>query len=390
MSPIVTGHSALRARMLYFGALCAHSFRRCSPVWLAGLLLLAVSPLRAQIFDPSVTVGAGIQAGYDHSQPSGGTAVDQFALDHARIYLSGTITKDISVMFNTDYDSVTNKIGILDAAAQFDVAPMFNVWVGRFIAPSDRANLYGPFYSNEAQVFTDGIQDGYPFVFQGRDNGAMYWGDFKESIAKIKVSVGAFDGASLGGGDAKVLFAGRVQVDFWDPEGGYYLNGTYYGDKNLLAIGGATETQSDKTATTVDFLMEKKIPNNGGAVSIESEFADYNRLGGYNSNYRKSEGAYILAAYLFPQQVGIGKFQVLGKFALAEFTDGIPVMVEIPALPPNSSYRQKTTEIDVNYIIKEFDARISSFFKDVSYTGINVDTWEAGVGVQLQISKTIK
>ena len=36
-----------------------------------------------------------------------------------------------------------------------------------------------------------------------------------------------------------VLGAGRVQVDFWDPEGGYYLNGTYYGDKNLLAIGAA-------------------------------------------------------------------------------------------------------------------------------------------------------
>ena len=35
-----------------------------------------------------------------------------------------------------------------------------------------------------------------PFVFQGRDNGVAYWGDFKAGIAKIKVSVGAFDGGS--------------------------------------------------------------------------------------------------------------------------------------------------------------------------------------------------
>src|SRR5258708_11897738 len=46
---------------------------------------------------------------------------------------------------------------------------------------------------------------------------------------------------------------------FWDPEDGYYLNGTYYGDKNLLAIGGATQYQSGHTASTIDFLMERKL-----------------------------------------------------------------------------------------------------------------------------------
>ena len=64
-------------------------------------------------------------------------------------------------------------------------------------------NLYGPFYAHEWDVYTDGIQDGYTFVYQGRDNGAMYWGDFKAGIAKVKVAVGAFDGASDGGGTHK-------------------------------------------------------------------------------------------------------------------------------------------------------------------------------------------
>ena len=39
----------------------------------------------------------------------------------------------------------------------------------------------------------------------------MYWGQF----GKVKVSGGAFDGASATGDD-DVLGAGRVQVDFWD------------------------------------------------------------------------------------------------------------------------------------------------------------------------------
>ena len=50
--------------------------------------------------------------------------------------------------------------------------PGFNVWSGRFLPPSDRANLYGPYYAHHWAVYTDGIQDGYPFIFQGRDNGA--------------------------------------------------------------------------------------------------------------------------------------------------------------------------------------------------------------------------
>jgi hypothetical protein len=383
MSAIVIGRLSLGIRARCVRIAQAFTFGRCLTAWLAGLLLLAASPLRAQTFEPSLTVGAGIQGSYDHLNPDGDSAgvADQFALDHARIYLSGTITKNISVMFNTDYNSSTNTLGILDAVGELAVSPKFNIWFGRFLEPSDRANLYGPFYANEWAVYSDGIQDGTPFIFQGRDNGVAYWGDFKAGIAKVKVSLGAFDGASATG-NSNVLWAGRVQVDFWDPENGYYLNGTYYGDKNLLAIAGATQVQSDKTATTVDFLMERKVMG-GGAFTIESEYARYNRLGGYNASYAKSEGAYALASFLIPKQVGIGKFEVLGKFALAEFTDGSFVPME----SSNPSYRQQTTEVDVSYIIKQFDARVMSFYEDTNFNAVKGDFWEAGIGMQLQISK---
>jgi hypothetical protein len=352
---------------------------------LTGLLIFGVSTLWAQDFQPTVTVGAGIQSSYQHTKPDGGIGLDQFSLDHARIYLSGDITKNISVMFNTDYNNFTNNMGILDAVGEFHASPMLNVWFGRFLPPSDRANLYGPFYANEWAVYTDGVQDGYPFVFQGRQNGAVYWGDFKlGSVTKLKLSLGAFDGASADG-NARIIWAGRAQFDFWDPEDGYYLNGTYYGDKNLLAVGGATQVQDGNTATTIDFLMERKVMH-GGAFTIESEYSRYNRLGGYNANYAKSQGAYGLASFLFPKQVGIGKFQALGKFALAEFTDGLVPLTG----PSNPSYRQKTTEVDFSYIIKQFDARIMAFGKNTTFNGVQKDFWEAGVGLQLQISKQIR
>jgi hypothetical protein len=346
-------------------------------VLLVAFLTFVPSILSAQSFVPTFTVGAGIQTNYDHLDTSGLQGVDDFPLDHARLYFSGDVTKNISVMFNTDYSSASDNMEILDAVGEFHESSEFNVWFGRFLPPSDRANLYGPFYANEWSVYTDGVQDGYPFVFQGRDNGVAYWGDFKAGVAKIKVSTGAFSGPSADGVNS-VIWASRVQIDFWDPEDGYYLNGTYYGDKNLLAIGGATQVQNGHTATTADFLMERKVPK-GGAFTIESEYSRYNGLGGYNSYYGRSEGAYVLASFLIPKKVGIGKFEVLGKYANAEFTDG---------LVGGPSYRQKTPEINFDYIIEQFNARLMSFYRNTSFNAVEKNNWEVGVGIQLQISKT--
>jgi len=188
----------------------------------------------------------------------------------------------------------------------------------------------------------------------------------------VKVSAGAFDGGSATG-NSKVIGAARVQIDFWDPEDGYYLNGTYYGDKNLLAIGGATQVQDGHTATTADFLLEKKLPN-AGVVSIEAEYSNYNRLGGYDGNFAKSQGAYGLGSYLFPKAVGIGKFEILGKYAKAEFTHG-----KAP------SYSQKTTEVNFNYVIKQFNARVMTFFRDTRFNRDHPNFWQLGIGLQLQM-----
>lgn len=360
---------------------CVHSGRvftvpRCAPALIFALGLFTFPLVTwGQINLGPVTVGAGLQTSFDHIDTTGGGGTDdQFALDHARIYINGPVTENIKFMFNTDYDSVTNKIGVLDAVAEFDFASAFHIWAGRFLEPSDRANLYGPFYSQEWLTYTDGVQDGYPFIYQGRDNGVMYWGDFFKQT--MKVSVGAFDGKSATG-QGQVLGAARVQFDFWDKEDGYYLNGTYYGDKNLLAIGGATQYQDGRTATTIDFLLSKKLPN-GGVITIESEYADYNRLGGYNASYAKSQGAYGTLSYLFPKVIPFGKlhgkFELLGKYAKADFTHGSGV-----------NYDQKTTEVNFDYVIKQFNARVMSFYQNTSYNNLKPDTWQAGVGLQIQI-----
>ena len=80
----------------FFGRARFSHLLRFAPGLLAGFLILAASPLRAQTFTPTLTVGAGIQTSYDHTEPSSGTSLDQFNLNHLRLYFSGDITKYIS------------------------------------------------------------------------------------------------------------------------------------------------------------------------------------------------------------------------------------------------------------------------------------------------------
>ena len=347
--------------------------RRWTPALLASCFFMStVTSLRAQGPLPPVSIGAGVRTSFVHTAPEAGDSTEAFALDSVRLYVSGPVTKQIKFMFNTEYDGGGNHVDVLDAAAQFEFSPKFNIWAGRFLPPSDRANLTGPYYAHHWGVYSDGVQDGYPFIFQGRDNGALYWGQF----GKVKVSGGAFDGTTATG-NRKVLSAGRIQVDFWDPEAGYYLNGTYYGAKNLLAIGVAGQVQgSDNHAASVDFLLERKV-RSGGVYSIEGEYAKYDKLGGYNSRYGADEGGYILGSYLFPAMAGPGKFEILGKFAKANFSNGLNAV--------DRDYDQKTSEVNLNYLIKEFNARVMIFFKDTRFNAVQPNFKQVGVGLQLQI-----
>ena len=363
------------------------------PQWAMAALLLA-APLGEALADitiptpnislPPISIGAGMRTSFTHTDATAGSNTDnQFALDSVRLYVNGSVLPEIKFTFDTEYTGSppagSNTVDVLDAIARFEFNDKFNIWAGRFLPPSDRSNLYGPYYANNWKVYEDGVQDGYPAAFGGRDNGAAYWGQF----GILKVSAGVFDYGSTTGATAtssEVITAARLQLDFWDPEPGSYLNGTYYGEKDILAIGVAGQTAANKHAFTVDGLLEKKLPN-AGVFSFETEYSRYDRLGGYggfDGSYADSNGYYALLAYLFPQQVGIGKFQVLGKYGRAKFDDsGTAADV--------GEYAQRTAEFNLNYVIKTFNARVSLFYKGAYLESGLPDSRQVGLGLQLQI-----
>jgi Phosphate-selective porin O and P len=325
----------------------------------------------AEVTLPPISVGAGLRTSFSTTDfDASDEDISDFNIDSVRLYVNGSVMENVKFMFNTEYlqdPDGSDDLTVLDAVARFEFSDQFNIWAGRFLPPSDRANLYGPYYANHWGVFRDGVQDGYPFQTTGRDDGVAYWGQF----GKVKLSTGVFDVPSTVG-DSDVLWAGRVQMDFWDVEDGYYLNGTYYGEKDLLALGFAGQAAGGDTAYNVDFLLEKKLPG-AGVISVESEYAKYDGLGGYQGT--KSDGYYVLAGYLFPQAVGIGKFQVVGKYGEATFEGVIAGDLD-----------QETSELNLNYIIKSFNARVSLFYIDTSFDpNVGADAKTYGIGLQVQM-----
>lgn len=286
--------------------------------------LFAALPMTTVMADdaaPSLTFGAGLRTSFVHtSNEEPIQDANDFNVDNIRLYVNGSVTPYLKFTFNTEYQGSPpngdNSLQLLDAIARLEINDQFHLWAGRFLAPTDRANLYGVFYNNNTRPFNDGVQDGYPSEFAGRDNGLAYWGQF----GIIKVQAGVFDVPQTQN-DSKVLVAGRIQADFWDPEPGYYLNGTYYGEKNILAVGFAGQTVADQHAWNVDFLGERNFPG-VGTFTVEGEYARYDRLGGYggfDGSYAKSNGFFGLASYLFPQNLGVGKIQLLGKYGQTQF-----------------------------------------------------------------------
>lgn len=344
---------------------------------------------------PDTTLTASLRASFVSTESDDSTVpnVSDFALNSFNIYLNSKITEQIKFSFSSEISSAattggstTTTVAVQDAIAQFEMDPKFNIWAGRFLAPTDRANSYGPYFANNWNFASDGAQDGYPFIDRfGRADGVAYWGDFADMV---KVSAGVFDiPSTLGNND--VMTAARVQVDLWDFEPGYYVNGTYLGDKDILAFAVATNMVNSTSTSNFDFLMEKKV-GNGGAFTVEGEYIVYDGLGGYGlpaqnldpsatgvlaGGYTDGDSWFLTTSYLIGEPIGPGKLQLLGKFGTTTYDKG---------LASGEDLEMDTTEVNLNYILKSFNARISLFYQGKAYSSdAAADTSAVGLGVQL-------
>ncbi len=340
--------------------------------------------------DKWVSVGLGMRGSYssvENAAPNGTSYSHNFSLDSARIYLAGSLNKSIKGMLNTEKDIAGQGFQAIDANVQISVTPELTIWAGRFLSPSDRANMAGPYYSLGGGYWS-GIASRYGFNggYIGRDDGVAVVGSLMDG--KVSYAVGAFEGNTTfkiaptatsntthRTGSDGLMYAGRLQIDFWDAEPGYYGTGNYLGKKDILAIGIAGRSQKngaykagstgDYGSYSIDFLMEKKGVG-PGALSFEAAGYDYDT----DNVWMMEQGrAYSAAAgYIFDQKMGWGQLQPFVRYQ--KFT-------------PDNNVDIKKHELGVNYIIDGYNAQVGAVYSNTKETGKS-DISAVNIAMQFQ------
>jgi hypothetical protein len=369
----------------------------------AALALLAatmLSPVAAQAGTTlnfgdgeSISIGMGLRTDFtstSNGAPDGSRSND-FSLDSVRLYLGAALNDHIKATFNTERDA-DGHVQVLDGYAQFEFFEGANLWIGRMLPPSDRANLDGPYYLNS---WLYPMVSQYPAKFAGRDDGATLWGKLFEK--KLVYAVGAYQGHNRIAGASNqgdnLLYAGRVAYNFLDPEPNpaYYESSTYYGSVDVLTLAfagqyekngvGTAAVKGDYKSWNADLLFEKKFSI--GVITLEGAYYNYDTGGvadvagnfdgaGSTANVGGLvQGTGYLAGldYLIPTKVAWGQFQPF--FRYQDFDNDLN----------HGSSRQY--DVGVNYIISGHNARVSADFTENQ--GTAVASYNRFIlGVQLQ------
>lgn len=345
------------------------------------------------------TIGAGLRTSFsavEDGAPNGDDYSKDFAVNNMRLYTGGQITEKISFTFNTECDDCGSggDMMVLDAIAQFAFTPGFNLWLGRMLTPADRIEMNGPFYGITWNQYTvplfpsdQGNNDAGKF---GRDDGVTVWG----TLGHFQYAVGVFDGYQGASNDSdNLLYATRLAYNFLNMEEnpGYYTSGTYYGALgDILTLGFSAQYQADGTGTAtesedftgyvVDLLWES-VYSGAGVLTIDAEYKvfedDLSAAARANPEcFCLFDGTSYLAtaAWLFPAEIGIGKFQPYVRYTRNE--------------PDDYADESDLYELGLNYVIKGFNAKINVNYTngDANLTGSpGPDSDAITVGVQLQI-----
>ncbi|MGH7147853.1 MAG: hypothetical protein ACREIJ_08145 [Nitrospiraceae bacterium] len=188
------------------------------------------------------------------------------------------------------------------------------------------------------------------------------------AVSGLPVTVTAFSG---GGPNQRstLKYSGRLQWNLLADEmannPGYYTAGGYYGDYGdvlALAVSGEYQNQGvgsfahpSPYKTFIGDILYEKVLSDKGVFTANAEYKRYwtQSLAAYGDPdcFCMFNGTSVTAyaLYLFPQEIGIGKFQPYGRYTYV-----------------NSVYASHLDEFEagVNYVISGFNARMSAYWRN--------------------------
>lgn len=283
-----------------------------------------------------------VEEGGDGDDSGAPRDLHDFMLRRAYLSLKGTVTPFLGFFLHVAGDRLGQRslgnagVGLGTGLALRD--GWMSLRLAGQAAQLQVGRMYIPFTRNYGTTSTkallaadlDWVQGGYRGgIFYpstvGRDEGATLWGNLAEGLLQYRIMVadGADDPAQNPGD--RLRTAGRLSFSFFEPETGWFNQGSSLGERRVLSLGGGVDRQrlilagEDRTyrAWTVDFHMDQ--PLNGGALTASGSYIGIrnapNGVGFTALSPGSDAGVFsVQAGYLLPEPVGPGRLQPFGTF----------------------------------------------------------------------------
>jgi hypothetical protein len=207
----------------------------------------------------------------------------------ARFMLGGQVARDVTFFFETDDPNLgkstqtpTGTTGgkalatgfiVQDAYLEWALANEFRIQGGLILIPlcrncnSSAASLittdYGTWSFQEGASTQSSV---------GRDTGFQAKGYLGGD--HLEYRAGVYSGFRAPGVKNSFRYSGRLQYDVFDVEKVQFYPGTYFGKKQILAIGAGYDAQSDYSAYAGDIFFDFPV-GQGNGITAQADYIHY-------------------------------------------------------------------------------------------------------------------
>lgn len=299
--------------------------------------------------DASVSLGGMLQPMFiasenDNDGDGNWDSAQDFRVRRARLRLGLKYGELVRGFLQTEVGSPVDGTGldarVIDAYVALTPRSWAQLMVGEHLAPANRQNitlsqslLAMDRPGNSYKTLTWGTRAVTRFAtttFEDCDAGIRGDVDVRDTGATLfgegsmtddlhwKYHLGMYNGIQADSSDEN-RYTGRVQLNLWDSEPGYYVKSTYLGEIKTLGVGASYDTQSDVAECpikgtfdygyyTVDLFAE--LPLGTGSLSLETAYQNLDlddarafeledgSMSSADPSQSQGDGIYVQAGYL--------------------------------------------------------------------------------------------
>ncbi|WP_432821652.1 selenite/tellurite reduction operon porin ExtI [Trichloromonas sp.] len=320
----------------------------------------------------------------DTGAGDGDERATEFNFRRNRLALMGAYGQNFGLYVQTEYtedknigpfgvsDGDDSEFQILDAVMRFKYNNALNLWVGKFKYNLTRENLE----ACEMPLTLDrSVLIRAPFV-STRDKGVALWGNLFNDVFQYRLDAMNGRNDSASSPESNLRYSARAHVSLLDPEKDYGYKGTYMGEKKVLTIGAAYQTESavayagakeaDYSAWTVDAFGEYPIEE-VGTFTLSGAYVKYDLDDAYQNGSPDAEvtgingeknGSYIKAGYMLPN-LPLQLFARAENWSFAKLNDAYDQEVDMFGVGFNYYLRGQNLKVTVEYSELDYDKEVA-------------------------------